>query len=163
MRASNKTNRMTIAILFLWSLAVAPAALAQSLSRDHLVKPDPLPDEMQTLVVGTRFVTLSNTKATANDRFKNLRIATSTFNDTDRCVDQRALELAQDYFETLGRSLSKAGHYYFVPDEEVKNAALMCEKLHGPPQAWVATKTEVIAYGKRVPTTDAAALELSIR
>lgn len=163
MRATKIPGCKTLRIMSLCTLLAMSAALAQTPSRDSPIVPDTIPEEMQTLVVGTRFATRSTTEATAKDRFKNLRIATSTFNETDRCVDQRALELAQDYFETLGRSLSKAGHYYFVPDEEIKNAALMCEKLHGPPQAWVATKTEVIAYGKRVPTTDAAALELSLR
>ena len=163
MRAKNSMNCMTIPFLALWTLLAMPSAEAQSPSQDPLMRPDTIPDEMQTLVVGTRFVTKSASEATAKDRFLNLRIATSTFNETDNCIDQNALEVAQDYFNTLGRALSKAGHYYFIPDTEIRRSVSLCEKLHGPPKAWVESKTEIIAYGKRVPTTDAADLELSLR
>ncbi len=56
------------------------------------------------------------------------------------------------------------GLIYFVPEAEIRNSVVMCEKQHGlPPQAWVETKTKVIAFGKVVPTVDAPALEESVR
>ena len=72
--------------------------------------------------------------------------------------------MAKKYFATLGRALGKAGHYYFVPDSEVRTAVVMCEKLHGrQPQAWVENSTRVIAFGKVVPTAEAPELEKSVR
>lgn len=142
-------------------LAGASAAVAQSApSAVHGV----VSDDMLTLVVGTRFVSSPANELSARAQFTEHRIALETFNDTDRCVDQTALEVAQEYFNTLGRALGKAGHYYFVPDAEIDKALTMCEKMHGrPPQAWVATKTKVLAFGRVVPTAAAPALEQSIR
>ncbi len=86
------------------------------------------------------------------------------FNETDHCVDQHALEVAKEYFETLGRVMGKAGHYYFVPEAEISKSVSMYEKQHGrPPQAWVDTKTKIIAFGRVVPTEEAPALEQSVR
>ena len=119
---------------------------------------------MLTLVVGTRFVTPPASEMSAKELFTDARIPLGAFNETDRCIDQTALEVAQDYFTNLGRVLGKAGHYYFVPEDEIKKAVSMCEKMHGrAPQAWVETQTKVIAFGRVVPTADAPALEGSIR
>jgi hypothetical protein len=119
---------------------------------------------MLTLVVGTRFIKPTPAGTTAKSQFSDARIPVSEFNDTDRCVDQRALEVAQEYFTNLGRLLGKAGHYYFVPETEIEKAVSMCERLYkSPPQALVEAKTQIIAFGRVVPTVEAAALEQSIR
>lgn len=117
-----------------------------------------------TLVVGTRFIAPSDDEGSPRDQFADARIPLSAFNDTDHCIDQRALELAMNYFDNLGRTLHKAGHYYFVPGTELEKSAKSCETLHGhPPQAWAGKETKVIAFGKIVPTSEAPALERSIR
>lgn len=121
-------------------------------------------EEDLTLVVGTRFVSPAADGISPKAQFVDARIPLSAFNPADHCVDQRALEVATDYFNNLGPALGKAGHYYFVSEAELAKAASMCERLHGmPPQAWVETKTPVIAFGRVVPTADAPALERSIR
>lgn len=157
-----RTRTLTVSLLSLWMLlAGAASVLAHSPS---LTDPGVVPDDMLTLVVGTRFVAPSAIDMSARSQFAGARIPLSAFNDTDHCVDQSALELAKDYFATLGRVLGKAGHYYFVPEDEIIKSVTICEQLHGhPPQAWVKQKTKVIAFGKVVPTRDAPALEMSIR
>lgn len=116
-----------------------------------------------TLVVGTRFVSPS-VQTSARALFTDARIPLSAFNETDHCIDQQALELAKEYFATLGRVLGKAGHYYFVPEDEIKKSVSICERLHHkPPQVWTAKGTRIIAFGRVVPTTEAPALEESIR
>lgn len=146
----------TIGFAFGWGFA----SLAQVPSYTAGV----VPDDMLTLVVGTRFVTVPDDDASARTLFMDARIPAGSFNDTDRCIDQSALEVAQDYFATLGRMLGKAGHYYFIPESEIKKAAAMCERMHSlPPQALVGANTTVIAFGRVVPTPEAASLEQSIR
>jgi hypothetical protein len=121
-------------------------------------------DDMLTLVVGTRFVAASTESASARGLFTGSRIPLSAFNETDHCIDQQALEVAQAYFTALGRILGTAGHYYFIPEDEVRKAVAMCERLHHrAPQAWADDKTKIIAFGRVVPTADAPALEESIR
>lgn len=142
-------------------LAGASAGLAQPPSHTDT---GIITDDMLTLVVGTRFVASSADDASAKVLFTDARIPLGVFNDTDHCVDQSALEVAQEYFTTLGRILGKAGHYYFVPEAEIKKAVSMCERLHkSPPQALAGMNAKVIAFGKVVPTAEAAALERSIR
>lgn len=143
----------------------ALTAVAQSPSlRKPLTDPGVVPDDMMTLVVGTRFVTPSDDAASPRTLFNSARIPLAAFNDTDHCVDQSALEMAKEYFTNLGRLAGKAGIYYFVPDDEIKKSVSMCERLYRrPPQAWVDNKTKVIAFGQVVPTVSAPALEESIR
>jgi hypothetical protein len=163
MRATRSLPFSNAASLCLsWLLLGSPAAIAQS--------PEPpantgvVADDMLTLVVGTRFVGPTAEGMSAKSQFTDARIPLSAFNDTDHCVDQSALEVAKEYFATLGRVMGKAGHYYFVPDAEIKKSVAMCERLYGrPPQAWVESKTKVIAFGKVVPTVDAPALEETVR
>lgn len=123
-----------------------------------------VPDDELTLVVGTRFVGPSPEGTSAKAQFDDARIPLSEFNETDHCVDQSALEIAREYFATLGRLMGKAGHYYFVPEAEIKKSVAMCERMHAnPPKAWAGSKTQIIAFGKVVPTADAPALEQSVR
>lgn len=143
-------------------LLTASAALSQSSTGAD--NTGVVPDDMLTLVVGTRFVAATAEGMTATAQFRDARIPLSAFNETDHCIDQSALEVATDYFNTLGRLLGKAGNYYFVPDDAVKKSVLMCEKMHSrAPAAWVENKTKVIAFGRVVPTSDAPKLEKSIR
>ena len=138
--------------------ALGSASLAQT--TDHGV----VPDDMLTLVVGTRFVGPAAQEASPKNQFSDARIPLSDFNETDHCIDQQALEAAQEYFTTLGRVMGKAGHYYFVPDEHIKKSVAMCERLHrGPPKAWNEGRIKIIAFGQVVPTVDAPTLEKSIR
>lgn len=156
---------MAVALLSSWALlAGAWPAAAQSPSQQVPAAPGAVADDDLTLVVGTRFVSPSTSGMSVRAQFTDARIPLSAFNETDHCIDQRALEVAMDYFNSLGPALGKAGHYHFVPDAEIRQSATMCETLHGrPPQAWVDEKTKVIAFGKVVPTPDAPALERSVR
>ncbi len=165
MRATSRLPLLTAAILCSLTLFVgAPPALAQSLLRQPLTDPGVESDDMLTLVVGTHFVAPTADGVSARAQFNDARIPLSAFNETDHCVDQRALEVAQEYFTTLGRVLGKAGHYYFVPEDEIRKLVSACAKLHGgQPQAWVDNRTKIIAFGKVVPTVDAPALEKSVR
>jgi hypothetical protein len=139
-------------------LAGAAPALAQGRS------PAPSADEDMTLVTGTRFVVVAPAESTAKAQFMDARIPVTAFNETDHCIDQGALEAATAYFDTLGRELIEAGHFYFVPDDEVKGMAVSCEKLHRrAPQAWAAEKTRIIAFGRVVPTAMAERVERDIR
>jgi hypothetical protein len=148
----------------LLSLGVCGAFAQTSAPKRPLTDPGVVPDDMLTLVVGTRFVTASADTSSPHAMFNDARVALSAFNQTDHCLDQAALEVAQEYFTNLGRILGKAGHFYFVPDEEIRKALTMCERLHRqPPQAWVDGKTKIIAFGQVVPTVEAPALEKSIR
>lgn len=143
--------------MMLIAIVLAPPAVAQGTKLEI-----PADSEM-TLVTGTRFVTATAKDMTAKAQFADARIPVETFNETDHCVDQRALEAATEYFETLGRELAKAGHYYFVPNSEVAGFVAACEKLHGAPKAWVAGETDIIAFGRVVPTVMAAEVEKGIR
>jgi hypothetical protein len=165
MSAGRTTQSQSAALLAIVALLLsAPAALSQSPSKVKPHDPGVVSDDDLTLVVGTRFVASSTDKATARERFASARIPLTSFNETDHCVDQQALEVAKEYFTTLGRVLGKAGHYYFVPADEIKKAVSMCERLHhSPPQAWAENKTEIIAFGQVLPTAEAASLEQSIR
>jgi len=157
MRSISSTFR-TAALLSVLALPVgSPALLGQS---DH----GAVPDDMLTLVVGTRFVGPTAEGTSAKSQFTDARIPLSEFNETDHCIDQSALEVAKEYFTNLGRVMGKAGHYYFVSESEIKKSVAMCERQHGrAPQAWVESKTKVIAFGKVVPTVEAASLEESVR
>jgi hypothetical protein len=181
MRATSRLPRLTAAVFSSWMVLAATAALAQTapqtpadpgvVADDDLtgvVADDDLTgvvaDDDLTVVVGTRFVAPSSEGLTAKAQFTDARIPLSAFNETDHCVDQQALEMAKDYFNSLGRLLGKAAQYYFVPDADVKKLVSLCEKQHGrPPQAWVDDKTRIIAFGFAVPTAAAPALERSIR
>lgn len=162
MHAGSRLQTLAAAgLLSLIQLAGALPALGQS---PPPADPGVVPDDELTLVVGTRFVAPSAEGTTVKAQFDQGRIALSEFNETDRCIDNRALAMAQDYFNSLGRMLGKAGLYYLLPDAEVGKLASECEKSQGrPPQAWVDQKTKIIAFGRVVPTADAAALERSIR
>ncbi|MEQ1718258.1 MAG: hypothetical protein ABL907_20135 [Hyphomicrobium sp.] len=163
MWATSRLTYLTVAFLSSWTALVAFGALAQPPSLQTPTDPGIATDDMLTLVVGTRFVAPSANETSARAQFTELRIPLSLFNETDHCVDQNALEMAKEYFATLGRLLGKAGHYYFVPETEIRKLVSMCEKLHArPPQGWVDNETKVIAFGKVVPSTDAHALEKSI-
>ena len=165
MRAISRLPHLTVALLSSWMLLVGiSAAFAQSPSPQNHTDPDVVSDDELTLVVGTRFVAQSANETSARSQFTEARIPLTAFNDTDHCVDERALEVAKEYFATLGRALGKAGYYYFVPEADIRSAVSMCEKLHGqPPQAWVDERTKIIAFGKVVPTAEAPALERSIQ
>lgn len=144
-----------------WCLSGGGAPLfAQSPPADD---PGVVPDDQLTLVAGTRFVLPSAPDKSAKALFSEDRIPVASFNDTDHCIDKAALDVAQEYFAGLGRALGKAAYYYFVPDDEIKNVVAMCERMSGPPKAWVEAKTKIIAFGKVVPTPDAPALEKIIR
>lgn len=159
------TRLLTAALLSSWALlAAAPQAPAQSPLPPPLTDPGVVPDDLLTLVVGTRFVAPSADETSAKDQFTRARIPLADFNETDHCVDERALEVAKDYFTSLGRQLEKAGIFYFVPDDEIKKLVTACEQQHGqPPRAWIDSKTKIIAFGRVVPTADAPELEKSIR
>ena len=98
-------------------LALGAVAFAQPASTQPAADPGVVPDDMLTLVVGTRFVPAPDgaDAPSAHALFTRARIPLSAFNETDHCIDQAALEVAQEYFTALGRLLGKAGHYYFVP------------------------------------------------
>jgi hypothetical protein len=146
--------------LFVMALATALPPSASHAQGSAGVTPD---DEL-TLVVGTRFVKPAPAAASAKAQFSEARISTDDFNDTDHCLDQGALEVAKEYFITLGRTLGKAGFFYYVPEPEIKKLIVMCTRLHRtPPKAWVEAETEIIAFGKVVPDADAPELERAIR
>ena len=87
-----------------------------------------VPDDDLMLVVGTRFVGPSPEGTSAKAQFDDARIPLSKFNETDHCVDQTALEIAKEYFTTLGRMVGKAAQYYFVPEAEIRKAIATCER-----------------------------------
>ncbi len=142
MRATSRSPHLTVAYVSLCTLLVASATLAQSPSPRLLADPAVVPDDMLTLVVGTRFVTAEASAGSPRAQFDNARLPLSSFNETDRCVDQLALEAAQEYFTSLGRLLGKAGHFYFIPEAEIEKSVRICEKLHGRPQAWADEENE---------------------
>lgn len=156
MRATLQLHKSTIAVLSSLAMLIgASVSLAQTSSPDA---------EMLTLVVGTHFVTQTVGEKSPRAQFNDERVPLSAFNATDHCIDQRALELAREYFDALGRALEKAAYYYFIPDDDIGASVENCEKLHGgPPHAWVEKKTKIIAFGKVVPTTEAPAIEESLR
>jgi hypothetical protein len=169
MRPTSRSLSLSAAFAVLAALTLSPSAgFAQSPVdsplRQPLTDPGVVPDDMLTLVVGTRFVAPSSDDATAKAQFTSARIPLSAFNDTDHCVDQAALAVAKEYFTTLGRVMGKAGYFYFVPDAEIRKSVAMCKRLYqAPPKAWVADKTKVIAFGRVVPTHEAPALERAVR
>jgi hypothetical protein len=163
MRVASLLSRLAVAVLSFWISVGASAAFAQTAPQTP-ADPGVVSDDDLTLVVGTRFVAPSANGLSAKAQFSDARIPLSAFNETDHCVDQQALEMAKDYFNTLGRLLGKAAQYYFVPEADVLKLVSLCEKQRGvPPQAWVDNKTKIIAFGVVVPTVDAPALERSIR
>lgn len=158
MQAISAATATSVSLCIL--LAVAAAHAQSPGSPDAGVVPD---DEL-TLVVGTRFVKPSPDGTSAKAQFDNARIPLAEFNETDHCVDQTALEIAKEYFTTLGRMVGKAAQYYFVPDAEIRKAIATCERMHAsPPKAWVDSKMQIIAFGKVVLTTEAPALEETLR
>ncbi len=165
MRSPSRLPLLAACLLGAWGpiAGVSPTA-AQSQQDGPLTDTGVVPDDLLTLVVGTRFVTASTNQASLKAQFSDARIPMAAFNETDTCIDQRALEAAQDYFATLGRALGKAGYYYLVPDEDVAKFVSACETTHGqPPKAWVRDKIKIVAFGRVVPTDSASALEESIR
>lgn len=136
------------------------AAQAQSTSP----KPPAAPDANDvTLVVGTRFVAPVEGQS-PRQQFADARIPLTSFNETDHCLDARALEIAQEYFSTLGTALEKAGYFYVVPEAELLPSLAACERLHGgATKAFVKGQTQVIAFGRVVPTASAPELETSLR
>lgn len=166
MRVASPSFRPAVAVLSIWISLAASAASAAFAQTAPQTPADPgvVSDDDLTVVVGTRFVAPSSEGLSAKAQFTDARIPLSAFNETDHCVDQQALEMAKDYFNTLGRLLGKAAQFYFVPDADVRKLVSMCEKQHGlPPRAWADNKTKIIAFGAAVPTADAPALERSIR
>ena len=160
MRASTPRSSR---LMFSACLLLASTGMAQA-QAPPAREPGVVPDDRLTLVVGTRLVSSSEPGASARSLFTQARIPLSSFNETDHCIDQGALEVAQEYFNSLGRLLGKAGHYYFVPDANIKMIAAMCERMHGrPAAAWAELKTSIIAFGQVVPTADAPTLEKNIR
>lgn len=161
--------RMFVARMLVTGTRLCACALALGIGAARAQSPPSpdtgvVPDDDLTLVVGTRFVGPSPDGTTAKAQFDDARIPLSAFNETDHCVDQSALEVAKEYFTTLGRVMGKAGHYYFVPEDQIKTSVQMCERMHAsPPKAWVDDKTKVIAFGRVVPTTEAPALEETLR
>jgi hypothetical protein len=120
--------------------------------------------EEMTLVTATRFVAARGADQSARGLFETARLPLSRFNATDHCIDTAALQAATEYFDALGRELIEAGHFYFVPDEEMQRVAALCERSEGgAPQAWKAGEVKVVAFGRVVPTTMASRLEQSLR
>lgn len=157
----------TVTLALLSSLilvASAASGYAQTGEARPAASTGVVPDDMLTLVVGTRFVRPAADGLSAKAQFTNERIPISDFNDTDHCLDEQALDIAKEYFTNLGRLLGKAGHFYFVPETEIKKSLSICKKLYkSPPKAWVDKTTKIIAFGKVVPTADAPALEKAVR
>lgn len=121
------------------------------------------PSTDMTLVTATRFVTKHEGES-ARALFENARIQLSEFNETDHCIDQGALETATEYFDKLGRELVEAGHFYFLPEVEMKHIVKLCERSVGaPPQAWELETTQAVAFGRVVPASIAASLEQKLR
>lgn len=150
---------LTILAAIVWAGVVHADPPNRSIDKSGVSSDDDL-----TIVVGTRFVSASAQQTSPKAEFDNARIPVALFNETDRCIDESALELAKDYFNTLGRALGKAGYFYVLPESDVRKARFACEKLHlQPPKAWVDDKTKIIAFGEVVPTANAPALEESIR
>ncbi len=151
---------------FVGPLAVLTALLGSFplANAQQVIDSSDVPDDMLTIVVGTRFVSAPEGEISPRLLFTDRRIPLDRFNETDHCIDDSALEMAKTYFETLGRMLAKAGYYYIIPDADVMKSIATCENIKGqPPQAWVEKKTKIIAFGRVVPTTEAPALEQSIR
>lgn len=166
MRAINRKQTLTAlaALLLTCSPAGLGTAAAQSRVAQQAGDTGVVPDDALTLVVGTRFVAPPAGELSAKELFEKARIPLSDFNETDTCVDQAALDVAKDYFTTLGRVMGKAGHYYFVPDAEIEKAIAMCQRMHTvAPKAWTQGKTKIIAFGRVVPTEEAPALERKVR
>lgn len=152
---------MTVLAVGSWGL-FASVAVAQDTAPSPS-RSAPSDDDM-TMVVATRIVTLTDPGTSLKVMFDTKRVPDSTLNATDRCVEDHALEIAQDYFNTLGRLLGRAAFYYEVPDEEIGRRVQICEKMHTtPPQAWGAGKTKIIALGSVLPSAAAAEFEKSLR
>jgi hypothetical protein len=116
-----------------------------------------------TLVVGTHFVVSAKVDSTPSTQFANERIPAERLNETDRCIDEGALDIAKDYFSKLGQVLERAAYFYIIPDDDLVGVIATCKSLHSQrPQAW-ARNVKIIAFGRVVPSPDAPALEQSIR
>ncbi|MEQ8824420.1 MAG: hypothetical protein RIC14_08605 [Filomicrobium sp.] len=123
-----------------------------------------VPDDLKTMVIGTRFIRASGGDVSPGRQFNEFRIPLSDFNKTDHCVDQGSLEVAEEYFRTLGRMLEKTGYYYQLPDQDTGRLISKCESQNGaPPKALANKGTKILAYGRVVPTTAAPALEETLR
>ena len=121
MRVTGPMQTLSVRLMVAWMLiAAAPAALAQSPPSQTDSEAGTASDDTLTLVVGTRFVRPTAIGTPANAQFTDARIPLTAFNETDHCVDQSALETASAYFNSLGRVLSQAGHFYFVPEANVR-------------------------------------------
>lgn len=167
MRAIHRKQTLAsiAALLMTWPPSIGlDTCSAQSRAPRHAGDTGVVPDDALTLVVGTRFVAQSAGELSAKELFETARIPLSEFNETDTCVDEAALDVAKDYFTTLGRVMGKAGHYYFVPDAEIDKAIARCRRKHTvEPKAWTPGKTRIIAFGRVVPTEEAPALERKVR
>lgn len=166
MRAINRKQTLTalVALVLAGSSAGLGTAAAQSRVAQQAGDTGVVPDDALTLVVGTRFIAPLEGEHSAKELFEKARIPLSEFGETDTCVDEAALDVAKDYFTTLGRVMGKAGHYYFVPEDEIDKAIAMCRRKHSAePKAWTPGKTRIIAFGRVVPTEEAPALEQTIR
>lgn len=150
-------------------LAVSAFGLSSVVSAQTPLEPVPfaggqVPDDLKTMVIGTRFVRGASEEVSPGRLFKNFRIPLGEFNKTDHCVDQASLEVAQEYFRTLGRMLEKTGYYYQLPVEDIGRLVSKCEAQNGmPPKALAQSDAKVLAFGRVVPTTAAPALEETLR
>lgn len=153
-----------IAAVMLTSVIVRGPAVAQSPERAAPADHGVVADDDLTSVIGTRFVANAKADATPKAQFVDARIPLAAFNDTDHCIDQEALAMAREYFDSLGRMLGKAAQFYILPDADMTAVVANCTRQTGaPPKAWVESTTKVIAFGQVVPTTEAAKLEEAIR
>lgn len=149
------------ATLISWGM-LAGVAVAQGAARSPT--PRAAADADMTLVVATRIVEQADAGTSLKAVFDSKRVPESSLNATDRCVEEHALEIAQEYFTTLGTLLGRAAFYYEVPDEEVGRRVEICERMHGsPPQAWSAGKTKMVALGAMLPSAAAVEFEKSLR
>lgn len=151
-----------VTALFIGSLS--QTAVAQSPLEPTPFPGGAVPDHLKTMVIGTRFVRTEQDNISPGRRFNKFRVPLAEFNQTDHCVDQGSLEIAESYFRTLGRMLEKTGYYYRIPTEDADRVVSSCEARHGePPRALAQTGTQILAFGRVVPTKVAPALEETLR
>ncbi len=123
-----------------------------------------VPDDLKTIVIGTRFVRPPREDVTPTRQFNDFRVPLSEFNDTDHCIDNGTLEVAENYFRTLGRMLEKTGYFFRIPPDDVNRLKSRCVDRHGmQPRALRNAGTSVLAFGRVVPTKDAPELEEALR
>ena len=161
------TPRVVCLLIVSTSIGLAgPAAFAEPpspldpvpIERGHV------PDHLKSLVIGTRFVRPEDPRASPERQFRQFRVPVSDFNDADHCVDEASIKVAQDYFKTLGRMLETAGFFIFIPPDDVARLTDECTSRHGAiPSALGVSGTNIIAFGKVVPTKQAPALEETLR